>query len=282
MRLFHKTLIVPSAFVAIALMTAPVFAGQQNREGRGTAVPRGQSERRNGGDQQPAQRQGAPRQETPRARSHRGRTMHSANRAAPVHRAAPGQRAATEQRADRAIAAAIRAVVRRSRPGGPAGLQLPGRTVLREHTGRYGNVRDYSRSFSRSGYFAPRLFSRPLYRPYYSFRPSLRLGFGIYLGYPVAYPSDFDSYLPTAYSADRPGIPYGGVSFDIQPYDAEIYVDGDYAGVVRDFGPYAAPLTLPAGLHHIDLDAPGFEPLSFDLTIVPRQVIPYQGSLPRF
>jgi hypothetical protein len=71
------------------------------------------------------------------------------------------------------------------------------------------------------------------------------------------------------------------VSFDIQPNDATIYVDGEPVGDVADFGPYAAPLTLPAGLHHIDLDAPGFAPQSFDLTIVPNQVIPYRGTLAR-
>jgi len=131
-------------------------------------------------------------------------------------------------------------------------------------------------------YYAPRFFySRPLYRPYYTFRPHVTLGFGIYVGYPVAYPTFYNSYLPGAYGWYRPGISYGGISFDIQPYDAAIYVDGEYVGLVRDFGPYAAPLTLPAGLHHIDLDAPGFAPLSFDLTVVPNQVIPYQGSLGR-
>ena len=119
------------------------------------------------------------------------------------------------------------------------------------------------------------------YRPYYAFRPHVRLGFGIFVGFPVAYPTWYNSYLPGAYGWYRPGIAYGGMSFDIQPYDADIYVDGEYVGIVRDFGPYTAPLTLPAGLHHIELAAPGYEPLSFDITIVPRQVIPYQGALPR-
>ena len=72
---------------------------------------------------------------------------------------------------------------------------------------------------------------------------------------------------------------YGGLSLEIQPYDAAVYVDGDYVGVVNDFSPLQAPLTLPAGVHHIDIDANGFAPLSFDITVVPGQVIPYQGTL---
>ena len=146
----------------------------------------------------------------------------------------------------------------------------------------YGYSRESLWPRLRTSFYAPRFFySASPYRPYYAFRPRLRLGFGIYIGYPVAYPVWYDPYLSTAYSWYRPGISYGGVSFDIQPVDAEIWVDGNYVGVVQDFGPYAAPLTLPAGPHHIDLQASGFGPMSFDITVVPRQVIPYQGTLPQ-
>jgi hypothetical protein len=146
---------------------------------------------------------------------------------------------------------------------------------------RYAPGYAYGRPVYRAPlYYAPRFFySRPLYAPYYTFHPHVALGFGVYVGYPVAYPAFYNSYLPGAYGWYRPGIAYGGISFDIQPYDAAIYVDGEYVGVVQDFGPYAAPLTLPAGVHHIDLQASGFAPLSFDLTVVPNQVIPYRGTL---
>jgi hypothetical protein len=83
------------------------------------------------------------------------------------------------------------------------------------------------------------------------------------------------------YSGYRVGLAYGGVSFDIQPYDAAIHVDGEYVGIADDFSSVRPPLTLPAGLHHIYIEAYGFAPLSFEITVVPRQVIPYQGSLSR-
>ncbi len=136
-------------------------------------------------------------------------------------------------------------------------------------------------------YVAPRYgssygYARPYYHvtsPYYAFRPRLRIGFGIYIGYPVAFPSWYDPYTPGVFPSYRPGVQYGGLSLDIQPYDAAVYVDGDYVGVVNDFSPLQAPLTLPAGVHHLDIDADGFAPLSFDITVVPGQVIPYQGTL---
>ena len=51
---------------------------------------------------------------------------------------------------------------------------------------------------------------------------------------------------------------YGGVSIEVTPSDAEVWVDGGYAGRADDFGPQARPLTLAAGLHRIELRAPGF------------------------
>jgi hypothetical protein len=121
---------------------------------------------------------------------------------------------------------------------------------------------------------------RPGYRSYYSFRPRFTFSFGLRLGYPVDFPSWYDPYVPGVYRYYRPGYAYGGVSFDIQPLDAAIYVDGEYMGTVADFAPWEAPMTLVAGRHHVELTAPGYEPIAFDLTVVPHQVIPYEGTLP--
>lgn len=134
----------------------------------------------------------------------------------------------------------------------------------------------------RPGYFEPRHVIR-IYRPYYSFRPRLNLGFGFFLGYSVPYPSfydpyAYDPYYPGGY-AITPGAAYGGVSFDIQPYDAQIFVDGIYVGDAQDFGPEDAPLTLTSGRHHIEVRASGYQVMAFDANILPGQVLPYQGTL---
>ncbi len=74
---------------------------------------------------------------------------------------------------------------------------------------------------------------------------------------------------------------YGGVSFDIQPSDADLFVDGEYVGPVGDFTPYGEPLTLTPGVHRIDVQREGFQPMSWDVTVEPGQVIPYRGAMER-
>ncbi len=289
MDMTRKALIVPIA----ALATCVVCAVAASAQGRGR-------ERRSGDQQQSAPSQ-PERRAVPRSREQAPRAP------APVQRQQQApvtqfQNAPRAQGAQPRVQAAPRVAPERQgsynaipyRQQAPSqvspqsreysrGVAAP-RTYQNQRaysSGTYGYSRAYSRPLPHSSYYAPRFYyPRPLYRPYYAFQPRLRLGFGIYIGYPVAYPTWYDPYLSTSYTWYRPGISYGGVSFDIQPPDAEIYIDGNYVGVVQDFGPYAAPLTLPAGPHHVDLRAPGFGPMSFNITVVPRQVIPYQGTLP--
>jgi hypothetical protein len=134
------------------------------------------------------------------------------------------------------------------------------------------------------------IVSRPVhvYQPYYAFRPRTSFSFGLSIGYPVAFPGwydpfRYDGYYYPGYRSPYPSgsyrTVYGGFSFDIQPLDADIYVDGDYVGTAGEFDPYDAPLTLAAGLHRVEIDARGCRPVSFDLTVLGGQVIPYRGSL---
>ena len=135
---------------------------------------------------------------------------------------------------------------------------------------------------------------RPYYpyhfvRPYYVFSPWLDLGFGIWCGFPVPYPWVYiGDYQPTVFGYDSDAsqvvlgaTSYGGVSFDIQPSDASLFVDGQYVGVVSSFGPSNEPLTLEPGPHRIAIQRDGYRPLEFDVTIGAGQVIPYRGALDR-
>jgi len=136
----------------------------------------------------------------------------------------------------------------------------------------------------------PYVVRRPVFvQPYYAFRPRFTLSFGFHVGYGTSYPfSYWDPYAFYNYHLGiQPGYSYstyynrvGGVSFEIDPYDAEVYIDGDFVGYASDFGPEQMPLTLQSGRHHVDLAAPGYQDVSFDITVVPGQVIPYQGTLP--
>jgi hypothetical protein len=140
------------------------------------------------------------------------------------------------------------------------------------------------------GYEAPRYRSYgyygPAYRPYV-FRPRVRVGFGLFLGYPVPYSYSYP-YPVRIYGYGAPGYPvvvgpsqsiYGGVALEITPDDAEVFVDGAYAGIVRDFDGTRQPLTLAAGTHRLEIRLDGYEPTMFDVTVQPGQVIPYQGDL---
>ncbi|MGE5243909.1 MAG: PEGA domain-containing protein [Betaproteobacteria bacterium] len=126
------------------------------------------------------------------------------------------------------------------------------------------------------------------YHPYYTFRPRLRIGFGIYIGYPVAYPYAiypspvhvYGYYPPAGTVTVAPSYSsYGGISLEIGPPDADVYVDGEYVGRADDFGPNQPPLTMSPGQHRIELAAPGYETLAFDVDVIPGQVVPYQGTL---
>jgi len=73
----------------------------------------------------------------------------------------------------------------------------------------------------------------------------------------------------------------GGMSFEIQPSYAQVYVDGQYVGAVGQFSPTSQPLGLTAGRHHIQITAQGYRTMDFDVDIVAGEVLPYQGTLER-
>jgi hypothetical protein len=166
---------------------------------------------------------------------------------------------------------------------------------------RYDDRRGYARPgsgygrYETRGYVRPPHFQpyRPLYfsRPYYGFRPHVHIGFGVWLGVTVPYPwAYFGSYMPRVYGYYSRGYygvapggrAYGGLSFDIQPSDADLYVDGEYVGPVGTFTPYGEPLTLWPGVHHIAIVREGFRTMEWEVTVEPGRVIPYRGMLARW
>jgi hypothetical protein len=71
----------------------------------------------------------------------------------------------------------------------------------------------------------------------------------------------------------------GGVSFEITPDTAAVFVDGTYVGTAGNFGPTSQPLGLISGRHHIEIRASGYRTMTFDVDVTSGQVIPYQGTL---
>ena len=96
--------------------------------------------------------------------------------------------------------------------------------------------------------------------------------------YPVPYPYPTQIYPAPATTAAPVGAA-GGLSFDITPGEAGVYIDGYYMGLVSQFTPDQPPLALAPGRHHVEIQEPGFEVIAFDVDILPGQVIPYRGDL---
>jgi hypothetical protein len=73
----------------------------------------------------------------------------------------------------------------------------------------------------------------------------------------------------------------GGLSFEITPSDARLFVDGREIGNVGQFTPTSQPLGLPAGRHRIEIRASGYRTMTTDIDVVAGQVIPFQGVMER-
>ena len=76
-----------------------------------------------------------------------------------------------------------------------------------------------------------------------------------------------------------PNAPTGGVQLDIQPWSAEVYVDGASVGRVEQFRGYYQHLTLPAGPHTIAVVSDGRDPFIFGVMVVPGRVVTQRATL---
>lgn len=289
--------------------------------------------------------------------------------AVPRSEAAPSRPdGARAQRSDGPRADANRAPQGNNGPRGDASRAVPRADVYRAQRNDVYAQRSYRGGGGRNNivvgrygprYSSPRIIVSPrrFYRPYYSFRPRVSLGFGLWVGYPVSYPYSYgyyDPWSPYGYDYGYPaypsngypypsntypypsnGYPYpsntypypangypsttypsnpypatsypsdpsqaypqypnssnsvgvqpgqqnlGGVSFDITPNTAEVFIDGELVGQVGQFAPSTQPLGLTPGRHQIEVRAPGYRTISFDADIIAGQVIPYQGAMER-
>jgi PEGA domain-containing protein len=179
------------------------------------------------------------------------------------------------------------------RPGGGVGHAVPrggvrgGRTVVvsPRHVSpvfvgqRGGFYRPYGyRSGVRVGIFAG--FGYPFgvgfgYPYRYGYGYPYSYGYSRYgYGYPYYSYGGYDGYGGYGYSgATYGGYAYGGVRIQGAPRDAQVFVDGYYAGIVDDFdGPFQH-LNLEAGAHQIEIRAPGLPPLQYDVNVQPGQTL---------
>jgi len=129
----------------------------------------------------------------------------------------------------------------------------------------------------------------PSYNYYYNPRRYYPYGYGAFgLGYfyydPYTwYPGYYSGYYGGGYDPyffDR--YDTGELRIDVSPRFADVYVDGYFAGRVDDFDGLFQALKLEGGPHHIQVVAPGFVNLDFDVRIEPGRKITYRGALQPF
>jgi hypothetical protein len=63
------------------------------------------------------------------------------------------------------------------------------------------------------------------------------------------------------------------------PRDAEVYVDEYYAGIVHDFDGVFQHLELAPGARQIEIRAPGFAPIIFDVRAKGGRTITYRAQM---
>ena len=73
----------------------------------------------------------------------------------------------------------------------------------------------------------------------------------------------------------------GNLRLDVLPIDAQVFVDGYYVGEVADVLQTLAGLNLPAGPHHVEFRAAGYDTLAVDVQIAPNRTITYRAALKR-
>jgi hypothetical protein len=113
---------------------------------------------------------------------------------------------------------------------------------------------------------APRAYSFPpidvrlsyYYHPYFGFY------YGPYYGPFYPYPGPFVRH--TRYSASA-------IRVRVQPDQAEVYVNGYYAGIVDDFNGAFQRLYVPAGEHHLEFRLHGYLSIRQDVYVAPGDTL---------
>ena len=104
--------------------------------------------------------------------------------------------------------------------------------------------------------------------------------FGVYdpfaldFGFPIA--GGGPSYsTSSAGSASEKGV----LHFNVKPHNAEVYVDGQRVGKADQFDGLLHKLRLEAGVHRVELRAPGYQPIVVNVRIEAGGSMTYRGML---
>jgi hypothetical protein len=90
-------------------------------------------------------------------------------------------------------------------------------------------------------------------------------------------PSDI-IYEPRPSAPPADDRPLGFLQLRVQPRTAEVFVDRAFAGTVDDFGGRSARM-LPAGPHRVEIIAPGYETVTFDVRVPENDTVTFTREL---
>ena len=126
-------------------------------------------------------------------------------------------------------------------------------------------------------------FGYGYYYPYFS-----SFSFGIYAGYPYGFGYPYAYGYPYAAPYGYPyavggyvggyASAYGGVRIVGAPPDAQVYVDGYYAGIASDFDGAFQHLSLAPGAHHLELRVAGQPVNAVDIRVEPGRTITFHAE----
>jgi hypothetical protein len=154
--------------------------------------------------------------------------------------------------------------------------------------------RDWNGGNWRGGYrsYSPRVrnyynFYSYYPKPYYYYPYSFGYGprgrgffyFDLFYNSHVFYPHTVVRYDNYGSYYGNYGYPTGELRIQVRPRDAQVFVDGYYAGTVDDFDGTFQSLRLEEGDYQIEIVLPGYEPLGFDVRIYPGEKVTYRGDM---
>jgi hypothetical protein len=97
-------------------------------------------------------------------------------------------------------------------------------------------------------------------------------------GYSGAY-GTYDPYASESAATAVPRGEAGGLRLKVKPDNASVYVDGGYVGLVNQYDGMFHKLRLDPGNHRVEMRAPGYGALTFNVRIEPNRTETYRGEL---
>ena len=136
----------------------------------------------------------------------------------------------------------------------------------------YGGYKYYYNRYPQPYYYYPYAFGYgPYGRGYFYF--DLHYNSHVFYPHTALRYDNYGTYYGTY------GYPTGELRIQVRPRDAQVFIDGAYAGTVDDFDGTFQSLRLEEGEYQVEIVLPGFEPLTFDVQITPGEKVTYKGDL---